>query len=90
LELGDFSFGIWSHDDRNIELSMSSNEISMVMCKDNIFQVDSTFVDKLPIDKIVIGRVDDVGLTIGLNVVGKNSKHAGFELGDVNAGFLLL
>ena len=89
LELGDFSFRVGPHDNRNIKLRMPSNKVSMIMCEHNIFQVGSPLADKLPIDKIVIGGVDDIGLTIGLNIVSEDSKHAGLELGDVDAGFLV-
>ncbi len=90
LELGDFPFGVGPHDDGDVELHMSGNKISMVVGEYNIFQVGPSLGDIVPVDEIVVGGVDDVGLTVRLNVVCEDREHAGFELGDIDTGLGVL
>jgi hypothetical protein len=86
LKLGDLSFGVGSHHNWNVELGVSSNKISMVVGEDNIFQCGAPLCDIVSVDEIVVGRIDDVGLAVGLDVVGENREHASLKLSDVDAG----
>lgn len=84
----DRSFGSRAHNNRNFKFSMSTNEIGMVVSEDNIFQSSTSFFEEFLVGQVVIGWVDDVGLCIGLDIVGEDGKHFGFELGDIDAFFL--
>lgn len=66
---------------------MPSNEVSMVMSQDDIFQVSTSFGHEIPIEKVIVGGVNDIGLAMGLDIVSEDSKHFGFELGNIKALF---
>lgn len=47
LKIGTFSFRTRTHDDGDLELSMSRNEVSMIVSQGNIFEGGVSFLNEL-------------------------------------------
>ena len=68
---------------------MTGNKVCVVVCEDDIFQGGSSLGDEVPVDEVVISGIDDVGFTIGLDVVSEYGKHFGLELSNIDSSFIL-
>ena len=53
-----------THDDRDMKLGMTTEKIGMVVCKHDILKVGTPFGNKISVDEIVVGGVDEVGFSI--------------------------
>ena len=57
----------------------------MVVSEDNILERGTSFGDKVSEGEPVIGGVNNVGLTLGFNIIGEDSEHFGFELSHIDS-----
>lgn len=64
---------------------MSTDEVCMIVGEDNKLECGSSFGDEVFVDSIVIGWINNVGLAVGFDIVGKDGKHFSFELNDIDS-----
>lgn len=62
----------------------------MIMGKHDIFKCRASLIDEVFINDIIICRIDEIWLFLGLDIVTKDSKHTDFKLSNIDSFFSVL
>lgn len=90
LKVRIFSFWSRTHDDRNLELSMSRDKVSMVVSQYNKFESGISFLKEFIEKEVVVSGINNDCFMIRLDIISEDSKHIGFELCNVDSFFFKL
>lgn len=74
LECVDLPGGGGAHDDGDLELGVTREEVGMIMSKQDIFEFGFSLSDKLVVEGDIEHRIDEDTFVLRLNVVRKDSQ----------------